>query len=524
MIKKCMKIITTTIIIILFFFILTSPVQAEVAVFSWENTRCRPISLTETLNITSQGVSNAGCTFNLNVRATGDWVLTGGYFDTPPYGWGGDNFYSIDEADGYIDPNTGLPNPDKSSVVDYSYTCEQPTYKVNQALLPAYAKLVGSGTDDGTGTSVADGEVFSIKLDATAPLGATFNIPVTFNSNCDMFRRDKNGEIIQMWTVSPSNMKCQKQAAININPRTATRNYTVTVGRAACGVAPTATPIKIKTPTPSRTPIPTPTPDPLAKNQGWFKFKDASFHRQGIFRDSLSPDMTTFDSDDTLDMYPLIGNVGVLTASSKTIDIGSDTEYASKLRWERDTFIDDNSFLNDISSFLNYAVSEKNVSIITSPSQVQSNKINIIKANTTFDNQSKNKIPNNVQNYILIVEGDLTLANISGTPDIFNDQGDSAAIIATGAINIHSDYTEINGIFIGQSINLAYDPAPPTGEHPNPLKINGNIISGSPINDLRRSRTDDDTKPTIFTVFKPKMYVDLLPLLSVIVRESSQIQ
>ncbi|MBP7967290.1 hypothetical protein KAZ66_03375, partial [Candidatus Woesebacteria bacterium] len=165
-----------------------------------------------------------------------------------------------------------------------------------------------------------------------------------------------------------------------------------------------------------------------------------------------------------------------------------------------------------------------NVQIITQPSQVQSDSINIIKANTTFNNQNANRIPNNARNYILIIQGDLTLADMPGNGDIFNQQKRSTAIIATGAMNVHSDFVELNGIFMARNIDLGYNPPTSGTMHPKPLKISGNIITSQPVNNIKRNRTDDDTKPTLFIVFKPQMYMDLLPSLSLILRESSQVQ
>ena len=517
-------VIVLTILLVAFHLIFTAKAHAEVVVFNYQTTRCRAITLSENLDVTPVGITSAGCQFNLDVQARGDWVVTGGYFDTPPYGWGGDNFFTINETQDALDPDTGLIDTGKNPrPADYSFTCNQPTYTVDQGWLPAYVQLVSQSSTDGAGTSIADGKTYTFQIDPLAPVGATFDIPIRFTSDCTMIRRDDTGEL-SMNTVEPIFNKCQKRAPININPRTVQRNYTVTVGNSLCTALPTPLPTGIKTPTPSKTPAPTPTAEPLAAGQGWFKLKDASFHRQGRFRDYLDPDLTAYDSDDTTDMYPLIGGAGVLTANSKTIDIGSNTEDASRKRWERSLFADDNSFLNDLKTFVSYASSEKNVKVITSISQVQPNTINIFKGNATINNQSQNKIPNGIRNYILLVDGDLTLADMPGNGDIFNQQERSAAIMATGSINIYSDYTELNGIFIAQTIDLGYDPPASGTMHSTPLKINGNIITAQPMNNIQRKRTDDDTKPSLFIVFKPEMYMDLLPLLSVIVRESSQIQ
>ncbi len=253
----------------------------------------------------------------------------------------------------------------------------------------------------------------------------------------------------------------------------------------------------------------------------WYKLKNASFHRQGSLQMSIPSNITRFDNDDTTEMYPLSVNAGVMTASSTPISVASTTNSVSNVGWNKDSFNDENSFLASLPSFLEYAKLQKKTQIITSVSEIQSDIINIFEGNLIINNS--NQLPSNENNYVLIVNGNLTLEDMPGNSERFNNQGRSIAVMTTGAFNIHSDYDELTGIFISQSINLGYDTPAVDTRHAKSLKIVGNLISATPIDDLRRINPDT-TKPTLFIVFRPDFYVDLLTLLSTIVRESTQIE
>ena len=104
-----------------------------------------------------------------------------------------------------------------------------------------------------------------------------------------------------------------------------------------------------------------------------------------------------------------------------------------------------------------------------------------------------------------------------------NVSGRAIALIATGAISIHSSVTDINAILIANSVDIASDLASPN-QSLNTLKIHGNLISNTAINaPLERERVNY-LQPSLFVVFNPQMYLDLLPYLSTIVREGREIQ
>ena len=119
--------------------------------------------------------------------------------------------------------------------------------------------------------------------------------------------------------------------------------------------------------------------------------------------------------------------------------------------------------------------------------------------------------------FILFVKGNVTFGDIPSGK--FNTSRKSMAIISTGQMNIHSNMTEMNGIFIADSFDLAYDTATYSTHE---LKMTGNLISHMPITDFKRKR-DNNKQASLYVVFLPQMYLDLIPRLSTIVQEGRQI-
>ncbi len=220
------KAILVTLLLLSSCIIFSHSASAEVATFRKDTDNCRPISLTEGISTTLTGNTGKGCTFSVDVRATGDWVMTGAYFDSPPYGWGGDNYFTIDERVGADDGNSRL--------YPYSFTCSQPNYSIDQAWLPSFITLLSTQNLSGTGVSVPQGKRYTFQVATNAPIGTSFEIPLSFTANCDMFV-DKSGTILRAEPVTNSSNACTDQTVININPRTAQFDYTTTVSSNTCG-------------------------------------------------------------------------------------------------------------------------------------------------------------------------------------------------------------------------------------------------------------------------------------------------
>lgn len=675
-------------------FFYPSPVSAEIVVFSSSNTRCRPVSLNENISITRAGGTGAGCEFSVTLQAQGEWALTGGYYDTPPYGWGGSYPFLIDERAGYIDPGGDTSKEALKQYRNYSFTCSQPSYTLSG--LPSYVSLVRAEDIAGSVPALANSRKYTFRVNTNAVAGNSFSLQGGFTANCNM----ESEAGLQPVTYT---RRCQDQSPININPRQASYSYNISISSTSCisptptrtptprpfscGIcasnpsagmnlisqcifnpsgsgcsgadingsgtidsgdlaacsqcapAPTATPTPVPppltcgicatnpsagmslvsqcvfnpsgsgcanadingdgritagdltacgfcappptatpvppascgqmcddyrscvsgtvcvregagytgmcgfadasvlircgrdrnytncctypaTPTPTYTPIPTATFTPTPTPVEWYKLKDSSFHKRTAAPISIPWSIRPYDRDDNGASYPLIGAAGVFTGEA-ALSVNSFTSEVSSKNWARSNFADDNSFLADLSQYVAYKKSTALVNSITSLSQAQSNKLNIFESDVTI-NQT-NTIPENLTNAVIMVQGNLTLADMPGNNDLFNPEGSSLAFVVTGNLQIHSDYTELQGIFIANAVNLGYNAYASSVKHTTPLKISGNLISATPMSDLRRARSDY-SMPTVFIVMKPKMYIDLLPYIGHIIRESRQIE
>ncbi len=646
-----MRIFSTSILLI-FYFLLAFPVAAEIVVFSSAQTRCRPVSLNENINLSMSGATGRGCEFTIMAQAQGEWALAGGYYDTPPYGWGGAYPFLIDERSGYVDPD-GSNEPHNSRYRNYSFTCSQPSYNVSN--LPSYISVVKSEDISGSVPSLANAKRYTFRVDANAPTGSSFTIQTGFAATCSMESEDGLSPVTYT-------QRCQDQSPTSINPRRATGSYTVSVSSSSC-ITPTASPrptstktptprptntvippnpscgicginpteglaiistcmfdtsssscstadingdgkidagdmtmcgmcapsappsptntptpfppvpcgemcndavscmpgnacvrlgsgydgtcalmnattiqrcainmiyenccimpTPTNTPTPTFTPMPTATPMPTPTPKEWYKLSKSSFHRKGYLDIQIPRNISTYDKDDTTEEYLSINRAGVVTVKSSFLSIDSATSKVSANNWSVTSFQDDDSMLSNLGQYIGNRKKQGIINKITEIDDISSDMINIIERDVVIN--STNSISPSLNNIVLFVSGNVTFADMPGNNDKFNTAGKSIAIISSGTMNVHSDYAELHGIFIAQNMNLAYNVLSSSPKSANPLKIDGNLISVSPLTDLRRARTDY-TKPTLFIVLNPKMYMDLLPYLGVTMRESGNIQ
>lgn len=251
--------------------------------------------------------------------------------------------------------------------------------------------------------------------------------------------------------------------------------------------------------------------------KGWYKLSNASLHKNGSIFNYFPAPVEKFDNDDTLDPYLIVNNAGVITANGP-IEYGINSAKSSANNWERPAYTKQSNLLSDISSYVKYVKARKKFKIITNLTQIERDTINILSAETVTIN-SPSQI--NVDNAVLIVEGNITIGPLPGNK--LNASGRSIALMATGTINIHSSVTDINAILIANSIDIASELSSPN-KSPNTLKVNGNLISNTVINaPLERERANH-LQPSLFVIFNPQMYLDLIPYLSTITREGREIQ
>jgi len=285
--------------------------------------------------------------------------------------------------------------------------------------------------------------------------------------------------------------------------------------------------------------------DPNYNPNGWYKVRDATFHKKGNLIVTYPAIVDPYDSDDNGKAYPLINsgsanNAGLTTVADDTfIASGNkDQELADKRddpdtpedegitgqvgkvspkNWRLSNYDVNPPYLSNLDDYLAVLRGQKTTTPITNVNQIQGNTINIF----TGGNFTLNApLPDRGSPYVVFVDGDLTLG--PGMGATVNTTGDSVALIATGNINIHSTITQIDAIMIGNGFNLASDLAIGTNS-PTPLKINGNLVSNTAVQTWRRDRPDFE-KPSLFVVFKPKMYLDIMPLLSLMQSGGRQIE
>lgn len=252
-------------------------------------------------------------------------------------------------------------------------------------------------------------------------------------------------------------------------------------------------------------------PDP------WYKLKDGSLYKIGSHRINVSENIKKFsdsDLDDEEKRYVIISS-----ANSNSGIILTGEEYKPGPEYNPITSNEKNWFFQNYGSFkvslienyVEYAKSRKEIKIINNFNEIEKNMINLIE-----DNQEINQEINNNAPFVLIINGDLTI-----NKDNFNENNLSLAIIAKKII-FSPNVKQVTGIFIAQEIEYGESDRTLNG-----LKVIGNLISKNQINIKNRyneERRLDNFRPSLFIVFKPKMYLDLLPILSVINYDWTQIQ
>ena len=242
------KAVTFAIFSLLFLFG-AHPVRAELVVFRVAYKRCIEFSLSENLSQKTSGKIGPGCDFYVDLYAQGEWETTGGYFDTPPYGWGGNVW---DKA-----------KYGRRKTYSVSFTCNQPSYTLDLNLLPSYLTKTGEEElpQKGSGFAYPKGRRFKFHMSSSAPTSGSFNLSFSFSTNCQM--RVKDGKVYDPAPAVRGSSRCQSRPEININPRRATLSVPFEISD-ICGPSPTPTltPTPTITPTPTVTPTLTPTPTP----------------------------------------------------------------------------------------------------------------------------------------------------------------------------------------------------------------------------------------------------------------------
>lgn len=269
---------------------------------------------------------------------------------------------------------------------------------------------------------------------------------------------------------------------------------------------------------PTLTPVPptaTPTPITVSNAAGWFKLKDTSFNsRQSNRQDYVPYYIQTYDSDDsTTNHNIMIGNAGVLFTNT-SLQPGanayvSGTIYYSSNNWYSTNYTAANNV--NYLKYIDYIKARKDFKILTTlpltSASFPTNGIYSISENvdldpTWFDGK----------NIVLVVAGGKTA---TFNTDFIPPNNGSVAILASN-ITIAATVTEIDAILIGQTLS--------TGDSTTPLKIKGNIIDEENGGLFVGRGRSDGSRPSLFVIFNPKIYIDVLPYLSTSSYDWRQVQ
>jgi len=291
---------------------------------------------------------------------------------------------------------------------------------------------------------------------------------------------------------------------------------------------------------------PTPAPGGWSyANTSWYKLKDDQFHKLDTINDPIPNPVSPYDGDDVQNSPDPacdvnnpsdircfnLNQAGIVTSYGDPINTNGAP--ISHRQWNKTTYTKNSQYTPE--SFLDYALARKKTNIIPSPDQLvnlHGGEINILTSDLILrdSTQEEQDILDALQNpaltpYVLIVRGDLTVDVDFNVPSpetnsplpiaIFVEGGEGA----TGDLKIHHSVQTMGGVFIADTLDFSYD----SDHSPYPLKIKGNVISYAAANPNVRNRIDDPTKPSLFVVFDPIMYLDIMDLLSVSTYDWSEV-
>lgn len=276
---------------------------------------------------------------------------------------------------------------------------------------------------------------------------------------------------------------------------------------------PTPTPTATKTPTPTNTPTPTKTPTPTLTptptQTPWKKLKSASFQSKNSLFNNIPINIIPFDIDDTSESYFIINNAGVVSLPTYNINFHNNTAQISSTNYYTTNYTPAISL--DKNVFLEYLKSRKNYLQIRNLTEMQNDGIYYLQNNIEINNENVNNFNN--KKVVLIIDGVVDFNLNQFFPS------NNYVIILASTINFYYQTTavaEARGVFIANIIN--------TGKFDNlGLKIIGNLVTDN-LNNQRNQNSTNNGKPSIFIVFDPKIYFNLLPYLSIDKYEWRQLQ
>ncbi len=236
---------------------------------------------------------------------------------------------------------------------------------------------------------------------------------------------------------------------------------------------------------------------------GFFKMKNASFATNAAITAVFPVSTLPFDSDDTAEEYLVIGDSPgtsqgagvVLSDQPMTLNNGQ----PSRREWTSNSYTVPYEFPYD--RFESYIRSRKRYQIITKLDDLSDRMANIYQGNLEINDTNAHFFEN--KKVMLLVNGALSFEL-----NTFNPANGHAVFVAQ-TINLFEDgiyMDEGHGIFLANTINV--------GQTNEPLKIVGNMTTLRDHILVGMRRRDDSTRPSVFMVYDPSAYIDLIHLFS----------
>lgn len=240
----------------------------------------------------------------------------------------------------------------------------------------------------------------------------------------------------------------------------------------------------------------------------WYKLKNSSFvgsSTASITVPAVVHQYVPGDSDDDVSKYFIIGNGGSVFGTTVNSD-PPNTSYSSTSNWKETSYSTTRLFAP--SSFLSYVKSRKQYTKIDNLNKITADGIYVWDDTVNFsDITNATTIPN--YNFVLIS----TVKAITISRTNFNP-AKSVAFVAN-SIAFSSTVQSAEGIFIAQTVDTG-------SNNSQGIKVKGNLIAQTTLTNGRS--WSDTSRPSIFVVFDPVKYINLMPYLSTANYDWRQIQ
>lgn len=350
---------------------------------------------------------------------------------------------------------------------------------------------VNTCTGCGTCVDNCPGSSYPICNWTTCSCGCT-----TSNSSCTSWSNWSpcNGGFQQRECQAPAGVNDTQVQSCSSQPPTSTPGP----GATNTPNPPTNTPVPpTNTPTPTRTPTPTPTPGP------WSKIKDSSYISANGLNNRIPLVPVAYDASDTTEAFLIVGESGV--AAAPALNITAVNANAKTGNPEYRAIYTPASYAMTATSFMGYVKARKEYKTISNMTEITESGLYVYQGNLSLTSVPAQF---NQYNIVLIGSGTITVDVASFTPT-------RSVVLVAPTIAFSSAVTQARGVFIADTAT--------TGTTANQgLKITGNLIAQSGMTNNRMWANPN--RPSLFVVFDPAIYVDVLPYLSTANYEWKQLQ